>query len=262
MNPTWPAYFSGGLVGLVQPPTNFHVELNLDFERLVIHFKTRWGWHFPGCFCFVFHVSLDQYADHSEEFLAIHPPNSALVVFSQEKRHLVTFTCESGHWTILDQEWFKLIDTNQSGEITVRKLIIAMMRYQASEPGLVHQETSLVLGLQQINYHKISFGSELFFLSHTTSSHLDAQSDFIQDTGCASSINKWQEDLFFCSSIINLLWDDQWWIAVAGDEPPQSKPWNRKAIEISNIKKPSWVELFAPRVGCSYGFVSFLTCRA
>lgn len=42
--------------------------------------------------------------------------------------------------------------------------------------------------LQQINYHKISFGSELFFLSHTTSSHLDAQSDFIQDTGCASSI--------------------------------------------------------------------------
>jgi len=28
------------------------------------------------------------------------------------------------------EEWFKLIDTNQSGEITVRKLIIAMMRYQ------------------------------------------------------------------------------------------------------------------------------------
>eukprot|EP00435_Cladocopium_sp_Y103_P070113 s658_g34.t1 len=28
------------------------------------------------------------------------------------------------------EEWFKLIDTSKSGEITVRKLIVAMMRYQ------------------------------------------------------------------------------------------------------------------------------------
>ena len=31
---------------------------------------------------------------------------------------------------IRNEDWFKLIDTSNSGEITVRKLIVAMMRYQ------------------------------------------------------------------------------------------------------------------------------------
>ena len=31
------------------------------------------------------------------------------------------------------QEWFKLIDTSHSGQITVRKLLIAMLKHQASD---------------------------------------------------------------------------------------------------------------------------------
>ena len=179
---------------------------------------------FPRMLCFVFDVSLGQeYADHSEEFLAIHPRTligaerhqwtlRICCFFLGKKRHLVTFTCESGHWTLLDQEWFKLIDTNQSGEITVRKLIIAMMRYQASEPGLVHQETSLVLGYSRSTITRYLSEMNFFFWAHTTSSHLDVQSDFIQDTGCASSIfnSRVARRLIFCSSTINLLWDDHW----------------------------------------------------
>lgn len=79
-----------------------------------------------------------------------------------------------------------------------------------------------------------------FFFFWATQHHLiwmfNQISYRIQDVHLPSSIHEWHEDLFFCSSTINLLWDDQWWIAVAGDKPPQSKPWNRKAIEISNIK--------------------------
>ena len=237
MNPIWPAYFSGGLV---QPPTNFHAELNLDFERLVIHFKTRWGWHSQDV---VFRLwcqpwprispnsDLEQKGISEHSAFCFFPKKNDTWWLSLAKVDIEPFWIRSGSSSLTPIR----VEKSRCGSWSLPWWDI---RHRSA--GFSASRNIFCPWVQQINYHKISVGSELFFWAHTTSSHLDVQSDFIQDTGCASSMNKWHEDLFFCSSTINLLWDDQWWIAVAGDEPPQSKPWNRKVIEIS-IKRTSWI---------------------